>query len=192
MRWYWLLMVLLLGACAPAGAGEQSTEPVEQETAAQTSEPIELPNLGEAPPIQGEVWLNVDEPLEWQELRGQVVLVEMWTFGCINCRRVIPHLRQWHQRYADQGLVIIGNHYPEFPYERKLGNLKAAIQELDVPYPVVQDNERVNWGNYNNRYWPTLYLVDKEGNLRYRHIGEGAYEKTEQAIEALLAESASG
>jgi thiol-disulfide isomerase/thioredoxin len=187
-----MLLIVFLAACAPATA--DSTNPIEQEV----TEPVEsetgpeLPDMGEAPPIEGEIWLNVDEPLQWEELRGQVVLVEMWTFGCINCRRVIPHLSEWHQRYADQGLVIIGNHYPEFPHERDLCNLKDAIQRLEVRYPVVQDNERLNWGRYNNHYWPTLYLVDKQGHVRYQHIGEGAYELTESAIEALLAEPAGG
>ena len=101
---------------------------------------------------------------------------------------MIPSLREWHTRYADQGLVVIGNHYPEFGYERDLENLKEALIRLDVPYPVAQDNDRKTWGAYNNRYWPTLYLIDKNGDLRYRHIGEGRYAETEAAILTLLAE----
>ncbi len=114
----------------------------------------------------------------------------MWTFGCYNCKNVIPSLKDWHFKYQDQGLVVIGNHYPEFSYEADLDNLKEAIVRLDIPYAVAQDNDRQTWGAYNNRYWPTLYLIDKQGNLRYSHIGEGAYEKTEAAIVALLAEPA--
>jgi hypothetical protein len=102
---------------------------------------------------------------------------------------VIPSLREWHNTYVDQGLVVIGNHYPEFNYEHDLDNLKEALIRLDVPYPVAQDNDRVTWSAYKNRYWPTLYLIDKWGNIRYRHIGEGRYEETEVAIQALLAES---
>jgi peroxiredoxin len=102
---------------------------------------------------------------------------------------VIPSLREWHNTYKDQGLVVIGNHYPEFNHERDLDNLKKAIERLDVPYPVAQDNDRRTWGAYNNRYWPTLYLIDKWGQIRYVHIGEGAYQKTEAAIQALLAET---
>ncbi|MFP3852705.1 MAG: redoxin domain-containing protein [Anaerolineales bacterium] len=151
---------------------------------------VSLPGLGEAPPVEGEVWLNVEEPLRWSELRGYVVLVEMWTFGCINFQRVIPHLRQWHRRYADQGLVIIGNHYPEFNFERDLGNLVETVDRFDIPYPVVQDNDRLNWGRYENRYWPTLYLIDKDGHLRYQHIGEGSYDLTERANQQLLTEPA--
>ena len=97
-------------------------------------------------------------------------------------------MREWHNNYQDQGLVIIGNHYPEFSYEADLDNLKAAIEELDIPYAVAQDNERATWAAYNNRYWPTLYLIDKQGHIRYTHIGEGAYEETEAAIQVLLAE----
>lgn len=101
---------------------------------------------------------------------------------------MIPSLREWHNKYAAQGLVVIGNHYPEFNYERDLDNLKEALVRLDVPYPVAQDNDRATWKAYNNRYWPTLYLIDKWGHLRYQHIGEGRYAETEAAILALLAE----
>lgn len=97
-------------------------------------------------------------------------------------------MREWHEKYSDDGLVIIGNHYPEFSYEEDLDNLKEAIVRLDIPYAVAQDNERATWGAYNNRYWPTLYLIDKNGDIRYVHIGEGAYAKTEAAINALLNE----
>ena len=101
---------------------------------------------------------------------------------------MIPSLRGWHNKYGDQGLVVIGNHYPEFSYERDLDNLKEALVRLDVPYAVAQDNDRKTWRAYRNRYWPTLYLIDKRGHIRYVHIGEGAYEETELAIQALLAE----
>ncbi len=101
---------------------------------------------------------------------------------------MIPSLREWHNTYAGDGLVVIGNHYPEFSYEEDLDNLKQAIRDLEIPYAVVQDNEGTNWRAYQNRYWPTLYLIDKQGRLRYVHIGEGHYDETEQAIQALLAE----
>lgn len=97
-------------------------------------------------------------------------------------------MREWHQEYADDGLVVIGNHYPEFSYEEDLDNLKEAIQRLDVPYAVAQDNDGKTWRAYRNRFWPTLYLIDKQGRIRYQHIGEGGYDKTEAAIQALLAE----
>ena len=151
-----------------------------------------LPNLGAAPELYNEVWLNTDEPLRLANLRGQVVLLEMWTFDCINCINILPSLRQWHEAYKDQGLVIIGNHYPEFSYERDLDNLRTAIARLDVRWAVAQDNDRQTWSAYNNRYWPTIYLIDKWGNIRYRHIGEGAYDRTNEAIKDLLAEEYTG
>ena len=101
---------------------------------------------------------------------------------------MIPSLREWHRQYGDQGLVVIGNHYPEFAYERDLENLADAVARLDVPYPVVQDNAGENWQAYQTRYWPTLYLIDKNGRLRYVYIGEGSTAATEAAIRALLAE----
>lgn len=150
---------------------------------------VKLDNLGPAPELHNETWLNTDQPLRLADLRGQVVLLEMWTFGCINCQHVIPSIREWHQTYADKGLVVIGNHYPEFSYEADLDNLKAALIDLDIPYAVAVDNDRETWSAYNNRYWPTLYLIDKQGNIRYTHIGEGAYQETEAAIQTLLAET---
>ncbi len=147
-----------------------------------------LPDYGPAPELHDSVWLNTERALRLQDLRGQVVLLDMWTFGCINCIRTIPHLRTWHDTYSEQGLVVIGNHYPEFTYEHDLNNLKDALVRLDVPYPVIQDNSRETWSAYNNRFWPTLYLIDKQGRLRYRHIGEGRYAETESAIQALLSE----
>lgn len=101
---------------------------------------------------------------------------------------MIPSLRDWHEKYKDQGLVIIGNHYPEFSYEADLDNLKKAVFDLNIPYAVAQDNDRKTWAAYKNHYWPTLYLIDKRGHIRYVHIGEGAYEITESVIQELLAE----
>jgi hypothetical protein len=102
---------------------------------------------------------------------------------------VIPSLREWHQKYTPEGLVVIGNHYPEFAYEEDFDSLKNAVNELQISYAVVQDNDGENWRAYHNRYWPTLYLIDKRGHIRYVHIGEGAYVKTEAAIQKLLAET---
>jgi hypothetical protein len=102
---------------------------------------------------------------------------------------VISSLREWHEAYAEQGLIVIGNHYPEFVHERDLDNLKEAVARFEIAYPVAQDNDGATWRAYKNRYWPTLYLIDKWGNLRYQHIGEGRYDETEAAIQALLAEA---
>jgi thiol-disulfide isomerase/thioredoxin len=147
-----------------------------------------LPDLGVAPELTNDIWLNVDAPLRLADLRGKVVIVEMWTFGCINCQNVMPSLKEWHARYKDQGLVIIGNHFPEFSYEADLANLKDAIARYEIEYPVVQDNEGTTWRAYKNHYWPALYLIDKQGHIRYVHIGEGRYQQTEENIRALLAE----
>ncbi len=183
----YLFLAVLLSACRDGPVPAQSADidlPAPEEVS------VELPNLGPAPEFENDIWLNTEAPLRLSDLRGKVVLLEMWTFGCYNCKNVIPSLKDWHFKYQDQGLVVIGNHYPEFSYEADLDNLKEAIVRLDIPYAVAQDNDRQTWGAYNNRYWPTLYLIDKQGNLRYSHIGEGAYEKTEAAIVALLAEPA--
>ena len=150
-----------------------------------------LQDYGPAPELNNKVWLNVSHPLHLADLRGKVVLLEMWTFDCINCQHVMPSLKAWYQKYTGQGLVIIGNHYPEFANEANLDNLKQAIQRFQIPYAVAQDNDGATWNAYENRYWPTLYLIDKKGHIRYLQIGEGAYDQTEAAIRSLLAEPAS-
>lgn len=153
------------------------------------SQPASLPDLGPAPELTNEVWLNVDAPLRLADLRGKVVIVEMWTFGCINCQNVMPSLKEWHSKYAEQGLVIIGNHYPEFSFEEDLENLKDAINRYEIEYAVAQDNDGATWRAYQNRYWPALFLIDKRGHIRYVHIGEGRYQETEANIKALLEET---
>ena len=148
-----------------------------------------LPDLGPAPELTNDTWLNVDSPLRLADLRGRVVIVEMWTFGCINCQNVMPALKEWHSKYKDAGLVIIGNHFPEFSYEADLANLKDAITSNDIQYAVAQDNDGATWKAYKNHYWPALYLIDKQGHIRYVHIGEGRYSETEKNIRALLEET---
>lgn len=151
-----------------------------------------LPDLGPAPELTNDTWLNTDQPLRLADLHGKVVLLDMWTFGCINCKHVIPSLKDWHNNYASDGLVIIGNHYPEFSFESDLDNLKKAVSDLEIPYAIAQDNNGETWKAYGTRYWPTLYLIDKNGHLRYTHIGEGGYDTTEEAIQVLLDESYQG
>jgi thiol-disulfide isomerase/thioredoxin len=136
---------------------------------------------------------NVDgyinsEPITLADLRGKVVLVDFWTYSCINCIRTIPYLNAWHEKYADDGLVIVGVHTPEFEFEKDYNNVKAAVEKFDIKYPVAQDNEKGTWEAYENRYWPRKYLIDNEGYVRYDHIGEGAYAETEKVIQSLLAE----
>lgn len=148
----------------------------------------DFPDLGPAPELTNTVWLNTDHPLRLKDLRGKVVLLEMWTFDCINCQHVVPSLRSWYQKYADKGLVIIGNHFPEFDFERDLSNLTDAVKRLGILYPVAQDNDGATWSAYHNAYWPTAYLIDKRGQIRFRQIGEGNYAATESAIQDLLNE----
>lgn len=146
-----------------------------------------LSSQGPAPALTNEIWLN-SPPLNLAELHGKVVMVEFWTYGCINCRNVIPALQQWHTEYADEGLVIISIHTPEFAYEKDLDNVQAAMVELGVTWPVAIDNEWITWRAYANHYWPALYLIDKRGEIRLLKIGEGQYTYTESVIQALLAE----
>ena len=176
------LLTLILFGCSSARDGVPQTDSVMLKTSS-------LPDLGLAPELTNDTWLNVDAPLHIADLRGKVVMVEMWTFGCINCQHVMPSLKEWHSKYKDQGLVIIGNHFPEFSYEQDLENLKNAIAEDGIEYAVAQDNNGDTWRAYKNQYWPTLYLIDKQGHIRYVHIGEGQYKETEENIKALLAET---
>ena len=149
-----------------------------------------LQNQGQAPEFAGiEKWLN-SEPLSMQKLRGKVVLVDFWTFDCINCINTLPHVKSWHDKYKDQGLVIVGVHTPEYVHERSTDNVKAAMKRFDIRYPVAQDNRYATWSAYNNRYWPATYLINKKGQIVYKHFGEGKYQETEAAIRALLAEPA--
>jgi thiol-disulfide isomerase/thioredoxin len=175
------LLLLALSACAAPADGLVDLDSFMNDSA--------LRDYGPAPELHNQVWLNVDQPLHLADLRGQVVLLEMWTFDCINCQHVMPSLKGWYEKYSRQGLVIIGNHFPEFSYEADLDNLKQAIQRFQLPYAVAQDNDGATWSAYANNYWPALYLIDKTGRIRYKTIGEGAYDETEQAITSLLAEA---
>lgn len=148
-----------------------------------------LGNYGMAPEIltQGQ-WFN-SEALNMEDLKGKVVLIDFWTYSCINCVRTIPYLQSWHEAYRDEGLVIIGVHSPEFAFERDTDNLKKAMEELGVNWPVVQDNQFTQWRVYNNRYWPAKYFIDGTGRIRYFHFGEGEYETSEEVIRKLLDEA---
>jgi cytochrome c biogenesis protein CcdA/thiol-disulfide isomerase/thioredoxin len=138
----------------------------------------------------GSKWINSDK-LSIEELTksGKVVLVDFWTYTCINCIRTLPYLKTWHEKYADDGLVIIGVHAPEFEFEKDYDNVKKAAEDFDLKYPIVQDNDFLIWRAYNNRYWPAKYLIDTNGEIRYTHFGEGKYEETEEWIAKLLEES---
>ncbi len=151
-------------------------------------QPGSLPDLGPAPELENSTWLNTDTPLRVAGLRGKVVAIEMWTFDCPNCRGLLPHLRDWYDRFKDDGFVLIANHYPEFKYEADLDNLKKAVEEDGILFPVAQDNNGRTWSAYKTSDWPTLYLIDKRGRIRYVHLGEGDYDEIESNIRSLLAE----
>lgn len=152
----------------------------------------DLPVLGSASEFVGnQRWFNTPggRPLTLAELRGKVVLVDFWTYTCINCIRTLPYLKELWAKYRDKGLVIVGVHSPEFPFERSAANVSDAIEQNDLGYPVAQDNEFTTWNAYENQYWPAKYLIDAEGRIRYTHIGEGYYEETDAAVRELLAEA---
>ena len=142
-----------------------------------------------APEFSGiDAWIN-GEPLTMEELRGRVVLIDFWTYTCINCIRTFPFLKQWHARYADDGLVIVGVHTPEFDFEKVYDNVVEATLNDALVWPMAQDNDYVTWRRYSNRFWPAKYLIDKDGVVRYTHFGEGGYAETEEVIRELLAEA---
>ena len=145
-----------------------------------------LSNQYKSPPITGiDAWIN-SKPLQIKELKGKVVLIDFWTYSCINCMRTIPYLNDWYSKYHDHGLVIIGVHTPEFEFEKSLNNVKNAVAQDGIKYPVALDNQFLTWLNYNNQYWPAHYLIDKNGYVVYTHFGEGDYGITENNIRYLL------
>jgi thiol-disulfide isomerase/thioredoxin len=146
-------------------------------------------NEGSMPPLDGATtWLNSPQ-LTTDGLRGKVVAVDFWTYTCINWLRTLPYIRAWAARYRDAGLVVIGVHTPEFPFEHDLENVRRAVQEMKVTYPVAVDNDYAIWEAFDNHYWPALYLIDGEGRIRYQQFGEGDYEEAERGIQQLLVEA---
>lgn len=153
------------------------------------AEPVTLPVEGTLPSLDGAVqWLN-SAPLSAQALRGKVVLIDFWTYSCINCLRTLPYVKAWAEKYRDQGLVVIGVHAPEFAFERDIGNVKKAVKDLGVTYPVAIDNNYAIWRGFNNQYWPAHYFIDAQGRVRYHHFGEGNYAESERVIQQLLREA---
>jgi len=160
--------------------------------ASQLNQPVSLQTYGQAPDFTGtQDWFNTPggESLSMSDLRGKVVLVDFWTYTCINCIRTLPYLEAWQQRYGPQGFTVVGVHSPEFPFEKDAGNVQSAIRQNHLTYPVVQDNDLATWDAWSNQYWPADYLVDAQGNVRDAHFGEGGYADTERAIRTLLAEA---
>ena len=164
-----------------------------KENAGKTVVGSNLKNFGPAPEFtEIAAWLNTenDQGLTMKEdLKGKVVLIDFWTYSCINCIRTFPYVKSWHEKYQAAGFTVVGVHTPEFLFEHKKSNVQETINKYQIPYPVAQDNEYGTWEAYQNRYWPAHYLIDAEGNIRYMHFGEGSYEKTEAAIQELLSEA---
>ena len=205
--------ILALAACGQADSRDEApaptstpvsepTEDSEQSPATVTSEPptftpipvseITSDTPGEvgslAPELAGIAgWINT-EPFTLASLRGHVVLVDFWTYTCVNCLRTLPFLKEWQEKYADRGLNIIGVHTPEFEFEKTKANVEDAVSRNGLGWRMAQDNDKKTWRAFNNRYWPTKYLIDANGIIRYRHIGEGAYDETERQIRGLLEE----
>jgi thiol-disulfide isomerase/thioredoxin len=182
---------LLLLAAILAAAVVTPVESLAQERTVQTmaSRAPRLPIEGRLPSLSGATtWLN-SAPLTPEMLRGKVVVVDFWTYTCINWQRTQPYVRAWAEKYRDQGLVVIGVHTPEFDFEKNVDNIRPALRRFRVEYPVAVDSDYAIWRAFDNHYWPAVYIVDANGNVRFHHFGEGEYERTEVVIQQLLREA---
>lgn len=152
----------------------------------------ELPVKGELPSLVGAIaWLN-SQPLTVDGLRGKVVLINFWTYTCINWLRQLPYVRAWAEKYKDRGLIVIGVHTPEFEFEKNIDNVRRASTEMRIDYPIAVDNDYAVWRAFGNHYWPALYFIDTQGRIRHHHFGEGNYERSERVLQQLLSESGTG
>jgi len=184
-----LLAALIASAIgAPIDTLAQDKTPVQPMTRAA----IKLPVEGEFPSLAGATeWLN-SPPLSASGLRGKVVLIDVWTYTCINWLRTLPYVRAWAEKYKNQGLVVIGVHSPEFAFEHNVDNVRRQAKDMRVDYPIAIDNDFAIWRAFKNQYWPALYFVDAQGHIRHHQFGEGEYEKSEMVIQQLLAETGIG
>jgi thiol-disulfide isomerase/thioredoxin len=180
---------LLLVAMFAGGIGTLNMAFAQDESVAQPRAPkaVPLPIEGELPRASATEWLN-SKPLTAADLRGKVVLVDFWTYSCINWRRSLPYVRAWAEKYKAQGLVVIGVHTPEFDFERDVDNVRRAAKEMKIDYPIAIDNNHAVWRAFRNDIWPALYFVDAEGHIRHHQFGEGEYEQSERIIQQLLAD----
>jgi thiol-disulfide isomerase/thioredoxin len=184
----------LVLAAVLAGAGVVSIAALAEDKSAMhkmmpAKEPAKAQLEGELSSLTNATgWLN-SQPLTAADLRGKVVLVDVWTYTCINWLRQLPYVRAWAEKYKDQGLVVIGVHAPEFPFERNVDNVRRAVKAMGLPYPVAIDNDFAIWRAFRNQYWPALYFVDAQGRVRHQHFGEGEYEQSERFIQKLLSEA---
>jgi thiol-disulfide isomerase/thioredoxin len=189
---------LLLAACNTRAAGHQTGQviltsaAVEEGAMSQTKptvQPVKIDKtqFKRAAEISSPIWINSTN-LNWDDLRGKVIVIDFWTFACYNCKNTLPYLKAWDEKYRAQGLVVLGVHTPELSFEKDVANVRQAVRDYNIKYPVAIDGDFANWNRYGVRAWPTWFIVDKAGYIRYSHIGEGAYDKSEQIIRELLAE----
>ena len=196
-----LIVGLIAASCgdesgdAPTAVPDQAQAAQPTQAQAQPTEPAPAPTSGRpdnaqlAPELRGiESWIN-SEPLTLEGLRGKVVLIDFWTYTCVNCLRTLPFLKEWHDKYSDNGLVIIGVHAPEFEFEKVRQNVVDAMETEGIEWAVAQDNDFRTWRAFDNHFWPAKYLIDKDGYVRYSHFGEGEYVETEEQIRSLLGEA---
>jgi thiol-disulfide isomerase/thioredoxin len=189
-----VVAALLIGAAAVSiwNPTEDKQVPHKMLPALEMPAKAQLPVMGELSSLRSATnWLN-SEPLTAENLRGKVVLIDVWTYTCINWLRTLPYVRAWAEKYKDQGLVVIGVHAPEFPFERDFDNVRQAAKDLKVGFPIAVDNDFAIWRAFRNNYWPALYFVDAQGRTRHHFFGEGDYEQSERFIQKLLAEAGAG
>jgi thiol-disulfide isomerase/thioredoxin len=180
-----LLAIAVLTASLPSKVAISGARASNAQTASTTRLAVE----GKMPALDGATaWIN-SQPLKAADLRGKVVLIEFWTYTCINWRRQLPYVRAWADKYRDKGLVVIGVHSPEFAFEKNIDNVRQATKEIRVQYPVAVDSDHAIWRAFDNQYWPALYFVDAQGRIRHHQFGEGDYEQSETVIKQLLAEA---
>ena len=174
-------IVVVAGSIYATGLTKTLLRPFHSTTEYKSSESATAPELATGN------WIN-SEPLKLKDLRGRVVLIDFWTFGCYNCRNTLPFVKSWDDRYREKGLTVIGVHSPEFDDERKIENLRREIASLGIRYPVVTDNDYQTWTAYKVEAWPTVFLLDKQGRVRWMHVGEGNYDEAERFLQKLPGE----
>ena len=172
-----VLVACLLGAASPGLSEEAARHPAAFKMPAAQGTAPDFAGIGN--------WFN-SAPLTMSSLRGKVVLVDFWTYGCVNCVNTLPHVTELYAKYKDRGLVVVGVHTPEFPFEKSASNVQAALKRHGIRYPVAQDNGSQTWNAYSNQYWPAQYIVDQGGHIVYTHAGEGQYEQMDSIIKKLL------
>ena len=175
-------IVIVAGSVYATGFTKELLRPFRSSAEYKSSE-----SAAAAPALATGDWIN-SEPLKLKDLHGRVILIEFWTFGCYNCRNTLPFIKSWDNRYRERGLTVIGVHSPEFDDERKIENLRREVALLKIRYPVITDNDYQTWNTYDVEAWPTIFLLDKKGRIRWKHVGEGDYDEAERLIQQLLEE----